>query len=246
MLGQFLAAWLGRRMESRRILAIGMSVAAACQHRARLPGRRAGRERVPVDLRHHGHLRVRAGDRLAAQRRAVRQLDAQGRARNAVRGLGHLLPVRRDLRQGTRGLPARLARARLVVLRLEPRAARLHRLLRAARARAAGIGGADAARRGRARSQSRHSQEGRHVPRDAAAAARLHRLRGRDGPHLLRLQVPALRARFLVRADPRRALRHVRLVRRLLLDRFRLGRASSACSSPATGRTAFPARAARR
>ena len=28
MLGQFLAAWLGRRMESRRILAIGMSVAA--------------------------------------------------------------------------------------------------------------------------------------------------------------------------------------------------------------------------
>jgi sugar phosphate permease len=30
MLGQFLAAWLGRRMESRRILAIGMSVAAAC------------------------------------------------------------------------------------------------------------------------------------------------------------------------------------------------------------------------
>jgi OPA family glycerol-3-phosphate transporter-like MFS transporter len=29
MLGQFLAAWLGRRMESRRILAIGMSVAAA-------------------------------------------------------------------------------------------------------------------------------------------------------------------------------------------------------------------------
>lgn len=30
MLGQFLAAWLGRRMESRRVLAIGMSVAAAC------------------------------------------------------------------------------------------------------------------------------------------------------------------------------------------------------------------------
>jgi sugar phosphate permease len=29
MLGQFLAAWLGRRFESRRILAIGMSVAAA-------------------------------------------------------------------------------------------------------------------------------------------------------------------------------------------------------------------------
>jgi len=30
MLGQFLAAWLGRRIESRRILAIGMCVAAAC------------------------------------------------------------------------------------------------------------------------------------------------------------------------------------------------------------------------
>ena len=30
MLGQFLAAWLGRRMESRRILAIGMCVAATC------------------------------------------------------------------------------------------------------------------------------------------------------------------------------------------------------------------------
>jgi OPA family glycerol-3-phosphate transporter-like MFS transporter len=30
MLGQFLAAWLGRSMESRRVLAIGMSVAAAC------------------------------------------------------------------------------------------------------------------------------------------------------------------------------------------------------------------------
>ena len=30
MLGQFLAAWLGRRMESRRILLYGMSVAAAC------------------------------------------------------------------------------------------------------------------------------------------------------------------------------------------------------------------------
>jgi len=30
MLGQFLAAWLGRRAESRRILAWGMSVAAAC------------------------------------------------------------------------------------------------------------------------------------------------------------------------------------------------------------------------
>jgi OPA family glycerol-3-phosphate transporter-like MFS transporter len=30
MLGQFLAAWLGRRMESRRVLAYGMSVAAAC------------------------------------------------------------------------------------------------------------------------------------------------------------------------------------------------------------------------
>ncbi|MGQ0430667.1 MAG: MFS transporter [Gammaproteobacteria bacterium] len=30
MLGQFLAAWLGRHMESRRVLAIGMSVAAAC------------------------------------------------------------------------------------------------------------------------------------------------------------------------------------------------------------------------
>ena len=30
MLGQFLAAWLGRRMESRRVLAYGMTVAAAC------------------------------------------------------------------------------------------------------------------------------------------------------------------------------------------------------------------------
>jgi len=30
MLGQFLAAWLGRRMESRRVLAFGMCVAAAC------------------------------------------------------------------------------------------------------------------------------------------------------------------------------------------------------------------------
>lgn len=30
MLGQFLAAWLGKRMESRRVLAYGMSVAAAC------------------------------------------------------------------------------------------------------------------------------------------------------------------------------------------------------------------------
>jgi sugar phosphate permease len=30
MLGQFLAAWLGRRVESRRILAIGMCIAAAC------------------------------------------------------------------------------------------------------------------------------------------------------------------------------------------------------------------------
>jgi len=30
MLGQFFAAWLGRRMESRRVLAIGMSVAATC------------------------------------------------------------------------------------------------------------------------------------------------------------------------------------------------------------------------
>ena len=30
MLGQFLAAWLGRRMESRRVLAIGMCTAAAC------------------------------------------------------------------------------------------------------------------------------------------------------------------------------------------------------------------------
>jgi sugar phosphate permease len=30
MLGQFLAAWLGRRMESRRVLLYGMSVAAAC------------------------------------------------------------------------------------------------------------------------------------------------------------------------------------------------------------------------
>ena len=30
MLGQFVAAWLGRRMESRRVLAWGMSVAAAC------------------------------------------------------------------------------------------------------------------------------------------------------------------------------------------------------------------------
>jgi len=30
MLGQFLAAWLGRRMESRRVLAYGMLVAAAC------------------------------------------------------------------------------------------------------------------------------------------------------------------------------------------------------------------------
>jgi sugar phosphate permease len=30
MLGQFVAAWLGRRMESRRVLAYGMSLAAAC------------------------------------------------------------------------------------------------------------------------------------------------------------------------------------------------------------------------
>ena len=30
MLGQFLAAWLGRHMESRRVLAYGMCVAAAC------------------------------------------------------------------------------------------------------------------------------------------------------------------------------------------------------------------------
>jgi sugar phosphate permease len=30
MLGQFLAAWLGRRMESRRVLAIGMAVTAFC------------------------------------------------------------------------------------------------------------------------------------------------------------------------------------------------------------------------
>ena len=30
MLGQFLAAWLGRRMESRRVLAYGMCIAAAC------------------------------------------------------------------------------------------------------------------------------------------------------------------------------------------------------------------------
>ena len=30
MFGQFLAAWLGRRMESRRVLLYGMSIAAAC------------------------------------------------------------------------------------------------------------------------------------------------------------------------------------------------------------------------
>lgn len=30
MLGQFMAAWLGRHYESRRVLAVGMIVAAAC------------------------------------------------------------------------------------------------------------------------------------------------------------------------------------------------------------------------
>ena len=193
------------------------------QHRARIPGRHAGCECVPVDLRHHGDLRDLTGDWLAAQRRPVRQLDAQGRARDAVRHLGHLLPVRRDRRQRTCGLPARLARTRLVVLRLEPRAARLHRVLRAARERAAGIGGIDAARRGRARTgRHRQGRDGR--ARDRSAATRLHRVRSRDGPHLLRFQVPALCARFLVRADPRRALRPVHVVRRLLLHGLRLGR----------------------
>ena len=67
----------------------GMCVAAACNVVLGLARRLAGRERLPLDVRDDGHPRPRAGDGLAAQRRAVRKLDAPRRARNAVRHLGH-------------------------------------------------------------------------------------------------------------------------------------------------------------
>ncbi len=165
MLGQFVAVWLGRRLESRRVLAWGMCTAAGCNIVFGLAGRFASRKRIPVDLRDHGNPRPCTGDGLAAQRRAVCELDAPLRARNAVRHLGQLLPDRRDRGQGPRRIPARLAGHGMVVLRLEHRAARVHRVLRPVRERAATIRRPVAGRRGRTRRRS--FRVARRAPRSA-------------------------------------------------------------------------------
>ena len=87
------------------------------------------------------------------------------------------------------------------------------------RPESAGLTLADDAEPGQAATATR--RDGRARDRDAAVRFVVS---GIAMVLILRLQVPALCARFLVRADPWRALRHVHLGRRLLLDGFRLGR----------------------
>src|ERR1700681_2631119 len=110
------------------------------QHWTRMARRFAPSKRLPVDVYHHGHSRIRASDRLAAQRRLVRELDAPLRARNAVRPLGNLLPARSDRRKSTGRIPARLARHGVVVLRFEHCTSRDYRAIRILGARATAVG----------------------------------------------------------------------------------------------------------
>ena len=66
MLGQFVAVWLGRHMESRRVLAWGMCVAAACNIVLGWLVDSESRGCIPVDVRDHGHPRPGTGHGLAA------------------------------------------------------------------------------------------------------------------------------------------------------------------------------------
>ena len=210
MLGQFLAAWLGRRMESRRILAVGMCVAAAatsCWAAWWTRGIASAFLWMCVTMGIFGFAQATGWPHNVA-------LFANW-TRKAERGTlfaiwGTCYQFGAIFGKGLAGFLLGWLGLAWSFYGSSLRAARLHGLLRAARARAAAKSvGLSLAGRGRARAEP--AQRGRRRHRQArGVAARLHRLGGRDGPHLLRLQVPALRARLLVRADPRRAFRHVR------------------------------------
>ncbi len=140
MLGQFLAAWLGRRMESRRVLAYGMCIAAACN--------------IVLGLLVDSHLAsvflwmcVTMGIHGLAQATGWPHNVAlfANWTRRSERGTlfgiwGTCYQIGGDCRKGTGRIPARLAGHGVVVLRLEHRAARVHALLRPVRARAAAVG----------------------------------------------------------------------------------------------------------
>ena len=140
MLGQFLAAWLGRRMESRRVLAWGMCVAAACNI---VLGWLVDSHLASVFL----WMCVTMGIHGLAQATGWPHNVAlfANWTRRSERGTlfgiwGTCYQIGGDRRQGPRRIPARLAGNGLVVLRLEHRAARIHAVLRHLRARAAAVG----------------------------------------------------------------------------------------------------------
>ena len=225
MLGQFLAAWLGRRMESRRILAVGMCVAAACNI---VLGLLVDSQVASAFL----WMCVTMGIFGLAQATGWPHNVAlfANWTRRAERGT--LFAVWGTCYQfgaifgkglagfllGWLGLAWSFYGSSLVLL-----AFTVYFVLRA-RERPESVG----PRRSHDDAEPDAAAPGRDGRADAREPAPLPRafvvVGRRDGPHLLRLQVPALRARFLVRADPRRALRHVHLGRRLLLHGLRLGR----------------------
>ena len=223
MLGQFLAAGLGRRFESRRILAVGMCVAADRQLRDR------PRWSTPSATRAFLWMCVTMGIFGFAQATGWPHNVALFANWTRKSERGTLFAVWGTCYQfgavfgkglagfllGWLGLAWSFYGSSLVLL-----AFTVYFVLRA-RERPESVG-PRAPSTSPSRNPRPRSLEAR-MPRRHRPAARLHRLRGRDGPHLLRLQVPALRARLLVRADPRRALRHVRHVRGVSLHRLRLG-----------------------
>jgi sugar phosphate permease len=180
MLGQFLAAWLGRRMESRRVLAWGMSIAAGCNvalgflvdaHHA------SAFVWMCITMGIHGFAQATGWSHNVAlfanwTRRSERgtlfgiwgtcyQLGAvagKGLAGFLLGGLGMAWSF-----FGSSLLFFAITVAFVFLARERPR----------------------------------------------AAAGGIRRVDLRDGHDLLRIQVPALRARQLVGADPERALQHV-------------------------------------
>ena len=116
----------------------------------------------------------------------------------------------------------------------------------AAGAGTAAIRRPDACRLRRARPPAGRSDARDRGAARGTAAAGFRQCDRRDGPDLFRLQVPALRARQLVGAHPRRAFRAFVFSGRLLVDRLRLDRPAGRDRWPAGGRIASRARAARR
>ena len=223
MLGQFLAAWLGKRMESRRIIAWGMCVAAACNIALGfLVDTQVASAYLwmCVTMGIHGlaqatgwphNVALFANWTRRAERGTFFGIWGTCYQFGAIFGkglAGFLL--------GWLGLAWSFFGSSVLLLLFT-----VYFVLRAReRPQSVGLSLEDEAEPDVPVPESHEAP----AAQEAAVAARIRRFDRRDGPHLLRVQVPALCARQLVGADPRRAFRDDDVDRRLLVHGLRLDR----------------------